>query len=182
MRLTHRGSPADQVQEAIKSLHRESTAQALQELKAQVGHYPVQQLIRPGEELAVSVPIGHGVFAVTLAAVKGGDKLLLNLGGVGLPPDAAGGSSGWPSEQNRASWDSLGNGSTVVYGSTPLQAGSVVLRAPSGRTFRATLGHAASHPELTVFAVVVPQNGRPPNYKVTARDGHGRALATWPVT
>jgi hypothetical protein len=177
-----RGLPDQQVRAVIASLRREPTSQALRELRARIGHYPVQQLTHPGEEVAVSVPVGHGVFVVTLASVKGGDKLLLNLDGVGLPPDAAGGSSGWPAVQNRASWDSLGTGSAVVFGSTPLRAASVWLRAPNGKMTRATLGHAASQPELTFFAVVVPENGRPPSYTVTARDNRNGVLGSWHVT
>ena len=138
------------------------------------------QLARPGEDIAVSVPVGDGIFAVTVMSAKAGNKLLLSLRGVGLPANIELGSTGWPSAQNRASLDRLGNGSVVIFGSTPLRPASVWVSEPSGRRFRATLGQTESQPGLTFFAAVVPGHGEP--YRASARDKRGRVLATWPIT
>jgi len=175
------GVSADQVQQVIASLRREPKAQALHDLQAQVGTYPAQQLARPGEEVAVSLQVGGGVAAVVVEASKS-DKLLVQVTGVGLPPDALGIGTGWSSNESHATWASVGAGQALIFGSTPLRAKTVVLVAPNGRTYPATLGHVASRPGLTFFAAIVRQHGDPPNYRVSARDANGHTLASWPVT
>jgi len=174
------GLPAEQVQHALASLRREPRAQAEHELRRQIGRYPVQQLARAGEQIAVSMRLDGGVIAVKLDSGTA-DKLLLEVAGVGLPPEILGIETGWSAQENRATWTSLDDGRSLVFGSTRLEASSVRLTGPSGRRFEATLGHAPGRGDLTFFAAVVPQNGEPPSYTISARDGHGRVLATWGV-